>query len=105
MPETTLSSHDFTKVVEIVLTDLSRLNNGAHFQFIKNVSDRLATDTKIKENAVGQAVIKALTEALATEDKYLVLSQKSLLTDEIATADKERDTLFNGYRTANAART
>ena len=100
MPETTLSTHDFTKVVEIVLTDLSRLNNGAHFQFIKNVSDRLATDTKIKENAVGQAVIKALTEALATEDKYLVLSQKSLLTEEIATADKERDTLFNGYRTA-----
>ena len=100
MPETTLSTHDFTKVVEIVLTDLSRLNNGAHFQFIKNVSDRLATDTKIKENAVGQAVIKALTEALATEDKYLVLSQKSLLTDEIANADKERDTLFNGYRTA-----
>ena len=100
MPETTLSTHDFTNVVEIVLTDLSRLNNGAHFQFIKNVSDRLATDTKIKENAVGQAVIKALTEALATEDKYLVLSQKSLLTDEIATADKERDTLFTGYRTA-----
>ena len=100
MPETTLSMHDFTKVVEIVQTDLSRLNNGAHFQFIKNVSDRLATDTKIKENAVGQAVIKALTEALTTEDKYLVLSQKSLLTDEIAHADKERDTLFTGYRTA-----
>ncbi|WP_455531759.1 DUF6261 family protein [Segatella salivae] len=100
MPETTLSMHDFTKVVEIVQTDLSHLNNGAHFQFIKNVSDRLATDTKIKENAVGQAVIKALTEALATEDKYLVLSQKSLLTDEIAHADKERDTLFTGYRTA-----
>ena len=100
MPETTLSMHDFTKVVEIVQTDLSHLNNGAHFQFIKNVSDRLATDTKIKENAVGQAVIKALTEALTTEDKYLVLSQKSLLTDEIAHADKERDTLFTGYRTA-----
>ena len=100
MPETTLSMHDFTKVVEIVQTDFSHLNNGAHFQFIKNVSDRLATDTKIKENAVGQAVIKALTEALTTEDKYLVLSQKSLLTDEIAAADKERDTLFNGYRTA-----
>ena len=100
MPETTLSTHDFTNVVEIVLTDLSRLNNGAHFQFIKNVSDRLATDTKIKENAVGQAVIKALTEALTTEDKCLVLSQKSLLTDEIAHADKERDTLFAGYRTA-----
>ena len=100
MPETTLPMHDFTKVVEIVQTDFSHLNNGAHFQFIKNVSDRLATDTKIKENAVGQAVIKALTEALTTEDKYLVLSQKSLLTDEIAHADKERDTLFTGYRTA-----
>ena len=100
MPETTLSTHDFTKVVEIVLTDLSRLNNGAHFQFIKNVSDRLATDTKIKENAVGQAAIKALADALVVEDKCLVLSQKSLLTDEIIKADKERDTLFAGYRTA-----
>ena len=100
MPETTLSMHDFTKVVEIVLTDLSRLNNGAHFQFIKNVSDRLATDTKIKENAVGQAAIKALADALVVEDKYLVLSQKSLLTDEIIKADRERDTLFAGYRTA-----
>ena len=86
--------------MEIVLTDLSRLNNGAHFQFIKNVSDRLATDTKIKENAVGQAAIKVLADALVVEDKYLVLSQKSLLTDEIIKADKERDTLFNGYRTA-----
>ena len=69
MPETTLSMHDFTKVVEIVQIDLSRLNNGAHFQFIKNVSDRLATDTKIKENAVGQAVIKALKEHFATQEK------------------------------------
>ena len=100
MPETTLSMHDFTKVVEIVQTDLSHLNNGAHFQFIKNVSDSLATDTKIKENAVGQAAIKALADALVVEDKCLVLSQKSLLTDEIIKADKERDTLFAGYRTA-----
>ena len=65
MPEETPSKHDFTQVVEIAQIQLSHLNNGAHFQFMKNVSDRLATDTKIKENAVGQAAIKALTEALA----------------------------------------
>ena len=100
MPEETPSKHDFTQVVEIAQIQLSHLNNGAHFQFMKNVSDRLATDTKIKENAVGQAAIKALTEALAAEDKYLVLSQKSLLTDDIIKADRERDTLFAGYRTA-----
>ena len=100
MPEETPSKHDFTQVVEIAQIQLSHLNNGAHFQFMKNVSDRLATDTKIKENAVGQAAIKALTEALAAEDKYLVLSQKSLLTDEISKADRERDMLFAGYRTA-----
>ena len=100
MPEETPSKHDFTKVVEIAQIQLSHLNNGAHFQFMKNVSDRLATDTKIKENAVGQAAIKALTEALTAEDKYFVLSQKSLLTDEIIKADRERDTLFAGYRTA-----
>ena len=100
MPEETPSKHDFTQVVEIAQIQLSHLNNGAHFQFMKNVSDRLATDTKIKENAVGQAAIKALTEALTAEDKYLVLSQKSLLTDEISKADRERDMLFAGYRTA-----
>ena len=94
MPEETPSKHDFTQVVEIAQIQLSHLNNGAHFQFMKNVSDRLTTDTKIKENAVGQAAIKALTEALAAEDKYLVLSQKSLLTDEISKADRERDTLL-----------
>ena len=53
MPEETPSKHDFTQVVEIAQIQLSHLNNGAHFQFMKNVSDRLATDTKIKENAVG----------------------------------------------------
>ena len=100
MPEETPSKHDFTQVVEIAQIQLSHLNNGAHFQFMKNVSDRLATDTKIKENAVGQAAIKALADALVVEDKCLVLSQKSLLTDEIIKADKERDTLFAGYRTA-----
>ena len=100
MPEETPSKHDFTQVVEIAQIQLSHLNNGAHFQFMKNVSDRLASDTKIKENAVGQAAIKALTEALTAEDKYLVLSQKSLLTDDIIKADRERDTLFAGYRTA-----
>ena len=100
MPEETPSKHDFTQMVEIAQIQLSHLNNGAHFQFMKNVSDRLATDTKIKENAVGQAAIKTLTEALTAEDKYLVLSQKSLLTDDIIKADKERDTLFAGYRTA-----
>ena len=100
MPEETPSKHDFTQVVEIAQIQLSHLHNGVHFQFMKNVSDRLATDTKIKENAVGQAAIKALTEALAAEDKYLVLSQKSLLTDDIIKADRERDMLFAGYRTA-----
>ena len=100
MPEETPSKHDFTQVVEIAQIQLSHLNNGAHFQFMKNVSDRLATDTKIKENAVGQAAIKVLTEALTAEDKYLVLSQKSLLTDDIIKADRERDMLFAGYRTA-----
>ena len=53
MPEETPSKHDFTKVVEIAQIQLSHFNNGAHFQFMKNVSDRLTTDTKIKENAVG----------------------------------------------------
>ena len=100
MPGTTHPTQNSAKVVEIVQIKLSHLNNGAHFQFVKNVSDRVTTETKIKENPVGLAAVNALTAALAEEDRCLQLSQKSLLTDEITTADKERDTLFSGYRTA-----
>ena len=100
MPRTTLRRRDSAKAAEIGQIDLSRLNNGAHFQFVKNVSGRVATETKIKENPVGLAAVNALTAALAEEDRCLQLSQKSLLTDEITTADKERDTLFSGYRSA-----
>ena len=95
MPRTTLRRRDSAKAAEIGQIDLSRLNNGAHFQFVKNVSDRVATETKIKENPVGLAAVNALTAALAEEDRCLQLSQKSLLTDEIRRREEARSAIIS----------
>ena len=95
MPRTTLRRRDSAKAAEIGQIDLSRLNNGAHFQFVKNVSDRLATETKIKENPVGLAAVNTLTAALADEDRSLQLSQKNLLTDEIRRREEVRSTIIS----------
>ena len=85
---------------EITNINLVRMNNGAHFQFIKTVSERVNTENEITANAVAKKAVDALTEALAEEDRCLVLSQKSMLTDEISDADRERDQLLSGYRAA-----
>lgn len=41
-----------------------------------------------------------LTTALAKEDEDLKISQKSLLTDDIAEADNLRDSLYRAYKKA-----
>ena len=40
--------------------DLRGLNNGAHFQFMKAVTEQLATETEINKNAVAKAAVEAL---------------------------------------------
>jgi len=83
---------------EIGTLSLERLNNGAHFLFISNVLARAEADTNIKSKLSAQ--ITALKTAKEQEDKDLKISQKSLVTDDIAVADSERDSLYSGYKKA-----
>lgn len=79
---------------------LGRMNNGAHFLYVSNILARAEADTKV--NAKAAAQVAALKAAVAQEDKDLKISQKSLLTDDIAKADAERDALYSGYKKAVA---
>lgn len=83
---------------EIGTISLGRMNNGAHFLYINNVLARAKADAKVSTKAATQ--VAALDTAAAQEDKNLKLSQKSLLTDDIAVADHDRDLLFGGYKKA-----
>lgn len=75
---------------------MERLNNGAHFLFISNVLARAEADANVKSKLSAQIV--SLEAAMEQEDKDLKISQKSMLTDDIATADAERDGLYSGYK-------
>lgn len=83
---------------EIGTIALGRMNNGAHFLYVSNVLARAEADTKVSEKAAAQ--VSALKTAVAQEDRDLKLSQKSLLTDDIAQADHDRDQLYIGYKQA-----
>ena len=76
---------------EIGTLSQERLNNGAHFLFISNVLARAEADTNIKSKLSTQIV--SLKAAMEQEDEDLKISQKSMLTDDIATADAQRDGL------------
>ena len=83
---------------EIQDISLPRMNNGAHFTFVSNILARAEADSKVKTKAA--ELVTALKEAVAAEDEALKISQKSLLTDEIAKADSDRDALYAGYKKA-----
>ena len=70
---------------EIGTLSLERLNNGAHFLFISNVLARAEVDTNINSKLGTQ--IASQKSAKEQEDEDLKISQKSVLTDDIATAD------------------
>ena len=77
---------------EIGTISLERLNNGAHFLFISNVLARAEADATVKSKLSAQIV--SLKTAKEQEDDDLKISQKSMRTDYIATADAERDGLY-----------
>ena len=65
--------------------NLEHLNNGAHFLFISNVLVRTEADANVKSKLCAQIV--SLKAAMEQENEDLKISQKSVLTDDIATAD------------------
>ena len=79
-------------MVEIKSFDFVRINNGAHYEFMKVVNDRFATETALSTNAATKKAIEALAAAVKEEDRCLVISQKSLITDD------KRDNIFRGLR-------
>ena len=83
---------------EILDINIQRMNNGAHFTFASNILARAEADTTVKGKA--SELVSNLKAAVAAEDKALKISQKSLLTDEIAKADSDRDALYAGYKKA-----
>ena len=83
---------------EIYDINIQRMNNGAHFTFVGNILARAEADTAVKGKAADQ--VNNLKAAVSAEDEALKISQKSLLTDEIAKADSDRDALYAGYKKA-----
>lgn len=83
---------------EIYDINIQRMNNGAHFTFVSNILARAEADTTIKGKA--SELVSNFKAAVAAEDEALKISQKSLLTDEIAQADSDRDALYAGYKKA-----
>ena len=85
-------------MTDIKTIDLPKLNNGAHYEFMKVVNDRFATEAALSTNAAAKKAIEALAAAVKEEDRCLVISQKSLITDDIKAADDKRDNIFRGLR-------
>ena len=83
---------------EIYDINIQRMNNGAHFTFVSNILARAEADTAVKGKA--SELVSNFKTAVAAEDEALKISQKSLLTDEIAKADSDRDALYAGYKKA-----
>jgi len=69
-----------------------------HFTFMSNILARAEADTAVMARA--ETLVKSLRAAVDKEDASLGLSRKSLLTDDIAEADKCRDALYIGYKKA-----
>ena len=83
---------------EINDISLPRMNNGAHFTFVSNILARAESDSAVKGKAADQ--VSNFKAAVNAEDEVLKVSQKSLLTDDIAKADSDRDALYAGYKKA-----
>ena len=83
---------------EIYDINIQRMNNGAHFTFVSNILARAEADTAVKGKAADQ--VNNLKAAVSAEDEALKISQKSLLTDDLAKADNDRDALYAGYKKA-----
>ena len=83
---------------EISDINILRMNNGAHFTFVSNILARAEADTAVKGKA--SELVSNFKAAVAAEDEALKISQKSLLTDDIAKADSDRDALYIGYKRA-----
>ena len=83
---------------EIQTIRMASMNNGAHYNFMQATIERVEADETVKAKTTAE--LAALKAALAVEDENLKVSQKSPLTDSIATWDESRDNFYVGYKAA-----
>ena len=86
--------------VQIGTIDLHRLTNDAHFIYTKNVEEVMEGSGAVDTTPNVKIAMELVKAAVKEEDKYLMLSKKNPYTDQIVAKDKERDSLFRGYRSA-----
>ena len=82
----------------IASINLVRMNNGAHFEYVSMVLTSLQSQTAVKQKVADLAA--AFASAVEAEDAVLKVSTKSLITDDLAQADQDRDTFYAGYKKA-----
>ncbi len=82
----------------ILPINLSRMNNGAHFEFASTVLASIQSQTVAKQKV--SDLVAAIKAAIEVEDAALKVSTKSLITDDIAQADDDRGVLYIGYKRA-----
>ena len=87
-------------MIDIQGMNLVSMNNGAHYEFMKVVNDRFASETALSANATAKKAIEALAAALKEEDRCLAISRKSLMTEDIRLADSTRDDIYRSLRQA-----
>lgn len=83
---------------EIDSINCALMPNGSHFLYMKNVNDRLKTETALLANPKIKKAAELLAVAVQKEDDYFARSQKNLITDDIRKADEERRRMVNAMR-------
>lgn len=77
---------------------LGRMNNGAHFQYMTAILTRAKADETISTDTHLVSLLADFEKAVNNENANLVLSQKSLYTDDITASDSLRDSLYSAYK-------
>ena len=83
--------------------DLTRATKAAHFEFIRSVCAAAEKEADMLANEVARKALEALKAAHEEEQQNLILSNKSLLTDDIRAADAKRDKMLTGLKRTVAA--
>ena len=74
---------------------VSRMDKGAHLNFMKTTIDYLDGSDSVKEKVTTE--YSALSSAIATEELYFNVPRKSESTEEIENSDKLRDLHYSAY--------
>ena len=77
---------------------LTRMNSGAHFEYVSMVLTSIQSQAAVKQKV--SDLVAALASAIEAEDEALKVSTKSFITDDLAQADQDRDTFYAGYKKA-----